>query len=453
MKINHNIFRAYDIRGVYPEEINETTAYLIGRSYVKFLKKKNPKIVVGRDARLSSPELFKGLIEGLIDEGTTVINIGFSTSPMLYFAVANFGFDGGIEISASHNPPQYNGFKLVREKSIPISEKTGLKEIQKIAQKNNAMILKSGKMIKKNILKNYINFNLKDFNQKDFKNLKIVVDTANSVSGILIPKIFKKMPFKIHHIFSKLDGNFPNHNPNPVIKNNLKWLQKEILKRKADLGIAFDGDGDRIIFVDEKAEVIPGDLISALLSKIILKDFPKEKILYDIRSSNIVPETIKKNKGIPIGFKVGHALIKEKISSQNILFAGELTGHYYLRNHYFCEAPFFILFKVLEEIFQSGKNISELIKPFKVYFHTGEINFTIRNKEKILKLIKRKFKNGTISYLDGLRVDFKDWWFLIRLSGTENFLRLIVEAKTKKIMEEKKKELSSLILKTNKQKP
>lgn len=225
------------------------------------------------------------------------------------------------------------------------------------------------------------------------------------------------------------------------------------MKRKADLGIAFDGDGDRIIFVDEKAEVIPGDLISALLSKIILKDFPKEKILYDIRSSNIVPETIKKNKGIPIGFKVGHALIKEKISSQNILFAGELTGHYYLRNHYFCEAPFFILFKVLEEIFQSGKNISELIKPFKVYFHTGEINFTIRNKEKILKLIKRKFKNGTISYLDGLRVDFKDWWFLIRLSGTENFLRLIVEAKTKKIMEEKKKELSSLILKTNKQKP
>lgn len=500
MKINHQIFRTYDIRGLFPQEINEEIAYLIGRAFVKFLAKNkklgggsNLKIVVGRDNRLSSPSLFKALTKGILDQGARVINIGLSTTPMLYFAVAHYKYDGGIEISASHLSKEYNGFKLVREKAIPISSKTGLKEIkklvietfqsiqrQKLATKRHLFFKKKkGKIINKNILKAYLDFNLKDFKAFTFKPLKIIIDTGNAITGILIPYLKRNLPCQIYSLFEELDGNFPNHDPDPLIKENLKFLQKEVKNKKADLGVAFDGDGDRIIFVDEKARVISGDLITALISKILLKDFQKPynsssipkikrkilksrsslsekpgiltfgralKMLYDIRSSNIVPEIIKENGGIPVSYRIGHALIKEKMRSQNIFFAGELSGHYYLSSHYFCEAPLFILFKILKEISESGKSISELIKPLKVYFHTGEINFKVKNKEKILTRLEKKYKKGRISHLDGLRVDFKDWWFLVRPSQTEDLLRLVIEAKTKKLLEKKKKELSSFMI-------
>jgi len=453
IKINPEIFRAYDIRGIYPSTINEEAAFLIGQAFVKFLKKPRPNIVVGRDGRLSSPVLFKALTKGIIDQGGSIIDIGLAITPMLYFTVAHFKFDGGINITASHLPSEYNGFKLVREKAIPISSETGLEEIKKLAIKEKFLKLKEkkGKILRKNIISDYLDFNLKDFKIPTFKSLKLVIDTANAVPGILTPHLKKRIPAQIYPLFEKLDGNFPNHNPDPLIKENLKSLQKEVKNKKVDLGVAFDGDGDRIIFVDEKAQVISGDLVTALISKILLKERmagrwrPKKKILYDIRSSNIVPETIKKSGGIPIPYRIGHALIKEKMRSQNIFFAGELSGHYYHKSHYFCETPLFVLFGILEEISKSGKDLSELIKPFKRYFHTGEINFKVKDKEKTLKLIERKFKNGQISHLDGLRINFKDWWFLARPSGTEDLLRLTIEAKTKKLMLQKKKELSSLI--------
>ena len=442
MKINPNIFKAYDIRGIYPKEINEETAYLIGRAYINFLNKKSPKIVVGRDNRLSSPRLFKALTRGIIEQGANVIDIGLSTTPMLYFSVANFKFDGGINITASHNPFQYNGFKIVKEKAIPISEKTGLREIQKLAGKPGFLSPKFGSLRKKNILKDYLRFNLKEFNPQNFRSLKAVVDTANAVVGIVGPEIFKKVPGKIHYLFLKLDGRFPNHQPDPLVKKNLEGLQKAVKNKKANLGIAFDGDGDRVVFIDEKGEIISGDLISALISSLILKESPGQKILYDVRSSNIVPETIKKWKGIPVVSRIGHSFIKSKMMKENILFAGEFSGHFYHREHFFCEAPFFVIFKILEEISQSGKTLSALIKPFKKYYHSEEINFEVKNKKKVLKTLGNKFsKKGKVSKIDGLRIDFKDWWFNVRPSNTEPFLRLVIEAKTKKLMEEKKKEI------------
>ena len=458
MKINPGLFRAYDIRGLYPQEINNKVAYLIGEALVRFLKKRRPKIVVARDNRLSSPLLHKSFVQGIIEKGANVVDIGLATTPMLYFAVAHYKFEGGVIITASHNPPRYNGFKLVKEKSIPINEKTGLKEIKNLVLKRlqptghlpGKLLFKKnkkGKIIKKKILKDYLNFVLKNADLKKIKSLKIVIDTANGVGGIVVSRIFKKIPCKVYHLFPELDGNFPNHLPDPLIKANLKKLKQEVKRRKANLGIAFDGDGDRIIFVDEKGKEISADLICALVVNLILKVRPGEKILCDLRSSNIIEEVVLKAGGIPVRGRVGHSFIKEKMRKDNIFFAGEFSGHYYLKKHYFCESPFFVLFKILEELSKTKKKLSHLIEPFKKYYHSGEINFKVENEKRVIEKLEKKYSRGRISQLDGLRVDFGNWWFNIRSSHTEPVLRLVIEAKTKKIMEEKKKEIVSLIKK------
>lgn len=445
MKVNPEIFRAYDIRGLYPEEINEETAYLIGRAFVKFLKKKNPKIVVGRDGRLSTPQLFKGLVNGIIDQGGNVIDIGFSITPMLYFTVAHFKFDGGINITASHNPPQYNGFKLVRGKALPISGESGIKAIRSLVLKRNFKNVKKGKLIKKKFSKEYIRFNLKDHNLRIIKPLRIVIDTANAVPGIIVPEFFKKTKCKIYHLFAKLDGTFPNHLPSPHEEENLRKIKKQVLNKKADLGIAFDGDGDRVIFVDENGEMIPGDLISALIASLILEENPGEKILCDVRSSNIVRDVVRESEGIPVMGRIGHSFIKERMRRENIIFQGEFNGHYYLREHYFSEAPFFVIFKILEEISKNDKPISGLVAAYKRYFHSGEINFQTKNKKRVLKILENKFKGGKVLKIDGLRIDFPEWWFNARPSNTEPLLRLVVEAKNKKLMESKVGEIKSII--------
>ncbi|GAI43755.1 unnamed protein product, partial [marine sediment metagenome] len=267
----------------------------------------------------------------IINQGANVIDIGLVITPMLYFAVAHFKYDGGVSITASHNPAQYNGFKFVREKAIPISEKTGLKEIKKLALAGKFKIKRKGKVLRKKVLKEYIAFNLKDFDLEAIKPLKIVIDTANAVPGIVVPEIFKKTNCKIYHLYPKLDGTFPNHLPSPHEEKNLKGLKREVLKKKADLGIAFDGDGDRIIFVDENGKMIPGDLITALLAYLILKENPGEKVLCDVRSSNIVRDAVKEGGGKVVIGRIGHSFIKERMRKENIIFQGELNGHYYLR--------------------------------------------------------------------------------------------------------------------------
>lgn len=448
--LDQSIFKAYDVRGLYPDELNEETAYLIGRAFVEFLGKPNPNIVVGRDARLSSPQLSKELIRGIREEGGNVIDIGLSTTPMLYFTVAHYKFDGGIETTASHNPGQDNGFKFVREEAIPISENTGLEKIKDLALvSGHPPSGEPGKLTKKEIITDYIDFNLKFIDLTKINPLKIVIDTANAVPGIVVEEIMVRLPCKVSYLFKELDGNFPNHEPDPLVKENLKPLQKEVQRKKADLGVTFDGDGDRMILIDEKGECISGDLITALMAEIILKENPGAKILYDLRSSQIVAEIIKKNGGIPIIYKVGHSLIKEKMRKENIVFAGELSAHFYLKDSYFFEAPFFVLFKILRRISQTKKNLSELIKPFRKYYHSGEINFEVKpgDKEKIINNLADYYSQGKIFFLDGIRVDFEDWWFNVRPSHTLNSLRLNLEAKSKELLEKKAKELISLIKK------
>jgi phosphomannomutase len=346
--MNPKIFKAYDIRGVYPEELNEEAAYNIGAAFALFIKKtsdkENPQIVVGRDNRKSSDSLFEELKRGIIEQGADVINVGLSTTPTTYFAVAEYGYDGGINITASHNPKQYNGFKMVREQAITLSETNGIQEIKEMALNNEFVKAeKEGKVTEKKVINEYVCSN----SVPDKFNLKVVVDTANSTSGVLVPQMFKNV--NLIHIFSELNGDFPNHEPDPSKKENIALLENKVIEEKADLGIAFDGDGDRVYFVDEKGEAVPSDLILAFISSIILRDFPGGKVLYDIRSSNIIRETVEAMGGIAVPSRIGHSFIKDKMRTEDIFFGAEYSGHYYLKyeGNYF-EAPYFAVFSIMK---------------------------------------------------------------------------------------------------------
>lgn len=447
------IFKQYDIRGIYPKEIDEETAYLVGRAFVNFLRKKSRgkkfKIVLARDVRTSSPILFRGFSRAIINEGCDVVDVGVVTTPMFYFAVSKFNCRGGAMITASHNPKLYNGIKLVREKAIPIGAKSGLFWIRDriIKSKVKSQKLKvRGKIIKKNIDEDYINFCLKlaGVRKNEFKGLSLAVDAGNGIAGPVTRKILKITGCKFYPLYFEPDGSFPNHPPDPLVKQNLIDLIELVQEKKLNLGVAFDGDGDRIIFVDEKGNPVSGDLITALMAKILLNR-KRGKILYDVRSSNVVPETIKASGGKPVVSKIGHVLIKEKMRKENVLFGGELSGHYYLGEGIFYEVPFYVLLKLLKEMREKELKLSSLVEPLKKYYFSGEINFKVRDKIAKIQEIKKKYQNGKVTELDGLRVDFPDWWFLIRPSNTEPLLRLVVEAKTKRILKNMVKELTNCL--------
>ena len=442
-KINEKIFKAYDIRGTFPDQLNSESAYLIGRAFVSFLKCK--QVVVGRDMRLSSDELFNSLSKGITDQGAKVIDIGLSSTPMMYFAVKHLNADSGINITASHNPKEFNGFKLVREKAIPISGDTGIQEIKKIVLENNFSSQKlKGSIIQKNVIKDYIKEML-SFTSLPKKKFKIVSDSANGMAGHTIKSFLEKLNVDFTLLNEELDGSFPNHEADPLKEENLKDLQKKVLELKADFGIAFDGDADRIVFVDEKGKTVSSDLITALISQILLEENSGSTIIYDLRSSKIVKEKIIENGGTPHMFRVGHSFIKNEMRKENAIFAGELSGHLYFGFDYFFELPHLALILLMKFLEKKNISLSEAINPLRKYFHSGEINFNVSNKEKTLKLIEEKYSKGKAIHLDGLSVEFNDWWFNLRPSNTEQLLRLNLEADSKQLMEEKKKEISRVL--------
>ncbi|MFA5080385.1 MAG: phosphomannomutase/phosphoglucomutase [Candidatus Paceibacterota bacterium] len=438
-----SIFKAYDVRGIYPEEVNEDWAYKIGRSFAVFLQKEigreDIKIVLAKDNRLSSDSLYSEAKRGLLDQGVDIIEIGLASTPMLYFAVANYGFDGGISVTCSHNTKEYNGFKIVRGGAFPIGEDSGLKEIEDLA--NNSFINpeRKGQSQEKEILSDYIK---KNEIVGDYP-FKVFIDTANGVAGLPASKVLNRDNFI--SIFGELDGNFPNHDPNPLKEGSLNILCSKIIEQNGDLGIAFDGDGDRVFFVDEKGALISSDLILALCAEHLLKNNKSAKILYDIRCSNIVKEVIENNGGIGIMSKVGHSFIKKIMREQDILFGGEYSGHFYSKNDYFAENPFMVVAIILAEMKKQGKPISEIIGKYKKYFHSGEINFKVEDKEVKINKVREKYKNGKLSILDGVRIDFEKWWFSLRASNTEPLLRLIIEAETEELLQEMIEEISKII--------
>ncbi|PIN77831.1 phosphomannomutase/phosphoglucomutase [Candidatus Woesearchaeota archaeon CG_4_10_14_0_2_um_filter_33_10] len=439
-----SIFKAYDVRGIYPEQLNEKIAYKIGRAFVEFLKCKN--VVIGRDMRLSSGSLFKALAKGVTDQGADVIEIGLSATPMLYFSVANYGFDSGLMVTASHNPKEWNGIKFTREKAIPISEATGIKEIEKLVEKNDFEEHKKGRIIKKDVLKNYVDFVLSFVDVRKIKPLKVVMDASNGMAGMIAPKVFEKTGIDIIPMYFELDGSFPNHQSNPLILENRQDIMKKVVEEKADLGIAWDGDADRCFFIDEKGRFLQGDFITGLLAENMLKKHPNSMILYDLRASWFVKDIIKKNNGKSRMCRVGHSFFKQYMRDENAVFAGEVTGHYYYKyKDFYTDNGMIPALQMMELISEKSKPFSEILKIADKYFISGEINSDVYDKEAVMKKLEQEFSDGKISHMDGISVDYDDWHFNVRPSNTEPLLRLNLEAKTKEKMEEMRDKVLHII--------
>ncbi len=446
MKINPSIFKAYDIRGIYPKDINETTVYNIGRAIVVYTKAKN--IVIGKDIRLSSDSLEKELIKGINDQGANVIKLGLSTSPMLYHATGLLSVDAGVMITASHNPGNYNGLKICKQFAIPIGEGSGMEEIKALAI-NNVFpeIEKKGSINENKDFKNqYFKHIEKFFNTKSQKKLKIVFDFANAM-GILDKPIFTNLHNYINpiYLYDNYDGNFPNHEANPLKPQTLANLQREVIKNKADFGVSYDGDADRVGFIDEKGDIVPMDYITALIAGEILKKHPGALILIDLRSSQAVSDYIKQAGGQVHLCRVGHSLIKKQMRDEKAIFAGELSGHYYFDENYKAELSSLAVIMLINLINENQKSLSSLIQPLKKYYHSGEINSQVTDKEIIISKLKKKYAQGKLNELDGIRIDFTNWWFNVRPSNTEPVIRLNLEANTEKLMIEKKEELLKII--------
>ena len=448
---NPKIFKAYDIRGIYGQDLFEEDAYKIGRACARFFQAK--KIAVGRDIRESGPTLYEELKKGIAAEGTDVIDLGIITTPMLYYASGTLDVDGAVILTASHNPAEWNGFKICRKDAQPIGENSGLLDIKKIALEGDLSDTPAtGTITKHDIKKNYFD-HFSSFMKLSDKKFKVVIDPANAM-GVLELELYKRFQdnIEVATIYGELDSKFPSHEPNPLKTETLADLQREVINQKADLGIAYDGDGDRVGFVDEKGEIIPMDLITGMIAKILLESNPGAKILYDLRSSMAVKEIIEENGGISNETRVGHTLIKKQMSDEQALFSGELSGHYYFKENFGAEAGSLPAIYLLNLMAETGESISQLTKEVRRYFHSGEINSKVEDKDKILEKLKETYSTGKISDFDGIKIYFWDempkgqrWWFNVRPSNTEPVLRLTLEADTKELMEQKRDEVLAII--------
>lgn len=447
--VNPSIFKAYDVRGIYPDEINEEAAYLISKALVKFLKVKS--VVLGRDMRPSSAPLYSAVLKGLKEMGVKIYDIGLATTPMYMYVINLEKADAGIVVTASHNPAKYNGLRMESKFGASVGEGSGMEKIRDMVLGGKAAkikpVFKKYKIVKKNYLKKYVDFLAKRFSPKDFSGLKVAIDAGNGMTGIVLPPLLKKLKIKYYPIYFKLDGTFPYHDANPVEEKNLKDLVKLLRRKKAFLGLAFDGDGDRVGFVDNKGQPVDMDYISALLTIDALKKNPGAKIVYDNSSSRIVREIIEENGGRALICRTGHSFFRRLIRKEKALFGCEKSGHCMWKEFFFVEAAILTMLYVLKLLKQSDRNINELINPFKKYFFSLEaIDFPQRgNFKKIVKKLEAKYKDAKLSHLDGLSVEYPDWWFNIRLSNTEPIIRLRIEAINPALLKEKKKEILKTI--------
>jgi len=444
MELKRDAFKAYDIRGKYPDEVNEELAYRIGRSFVTLFKAK--KVAVGNDIRLSGPELKKALILGLNDMGCDVVDIGECGTEMIYFATAHLKLDGGVMITASHNPKEYNGMKLVREESRPISSDTGLKDIEEMVIAGNFAdkAAAPGKVEKKDIMSEYIEHLLSYVDVKALKPLKVVANTGNGAAGPIINELEKHLPFKFVKVFNKPDGNFPNGVPNPILHENREATAKVVREEKADVGIAWDGDFDRCFLFDEKGGFIEGYYMVGFLAQAFLEKIPGAGIIYDPRLIWNTIEIVEKAGGRPIMCRSGHAFIKERMRKENAAYGGEMSAHHYFRDFSYCDSGMITWLLVLELISKAGKPLSELMQErMDKYPTSGEINSTVKDAQAVMKKMEEKYgATGEVTKVDGLSVEYPQWRFNLRVSNTEPVIRLNVETRADKaLLKEKTDEL------------
>jgi len=434
------IFKAYDIRGIYGETLTDEIAFKIGRAFATFLKCK--KVVVGRDMRPHSEPMLAALARGLTMQGAEVIDLGLCSTPMSYYGNGSLGADASIMITASHNPGQWNGVKLCREKAIPISGATGIMDIEKIVMDEgfDPPAETPGTVSQHDIVEDYVAHIKKHADIG--KPVKIAADMANSM-GTYEARALDGV-VEVNPLFEELDGTFPNHEANPLDVDTLRDLQEEVRNGDYDFGVAYDGDADRVGFVDEKGSVIPMDITTALIAEDILAH-EKGAIFYDLRSSWAVKEVIESNGGTAMMSRVGHAFIKQQMRDANAIFAGELSGHYYFRDNYFTESSSLAVICVANIVSKSDKPLSELVEPIMRYSASGEINSTVDDTDAVLSRIKETYGSDEMFELDGISVEYDSWWFNVRTSNTEPLIRLNVEAKTRELMEEKRDELLAII--------
>jgi len=459
MQIDPKIFKAYDIRGIYPEEINEKNLKSIIQAIYTFLfnEKKQPlTIVLGRDMRLSSPQLFAIAKETLVAMGTSVIDVGMLSTPSFYFSVFHYGYDAGIQITASHNPKEYNGIKFVKNSPhglIKIGKSTGMEDVKRMAVEGIINIPQGTGTVqqKSDILKEEVENALSLFGNPKLNTYKIVADPANAMGAQYIEALFAKIPGELIKMNFELDGSFPAHQPDPLNFENLKDLRAKVITEKADLGLAPDGDGDRLFFIDEKGNVVPATIITALVARELLKKNPGATILFDIRYILTPQKIVEEYGGKSEITRVGHAFITEKLGQTGGLFAGESSAHYYYKANGNAESQLATIISVLKVLTEEGKKLSEVVEELRRSYESGEINFTVSNAQEILKMLTEQYKDGDLSTLDGIAISYPNWRFSVRTSNTEPLLRLNLEALTKEVMETKRDEVVELIRKVEKQ--
>ncbi len=440
--INPIIFKSYDIRGIYPSELNEEAAYSIGRA---FARKANAKeITVGSDMRLSGPVLKKALIEGITDEGVNVKDIGLVPIDAVYISVGKFGSEAGIMITASHNPPEYNGFKMVLKDMKWVRGVELFEEVNNLPQKSQQA---KGAVSQEDVVASYINHILGFVEPKKIKPFKVVVDAGNGMAGKIMPILKERLPINMIQLNFDLDGSFPAHPSNPLLPESQKEICETVAKEKADFGIIMDGDTDRLFFIDETGKFIPADITLLLLAKLFLEREPGAGIAYNLLCSKIVPETIKQWGGRPLRSKVGYVNVSTVIREENGIMGGELSAHYSFRDNCYADSGFIAFLILLQVLSENNKPLSEIIKPFHKYFKGPEINIETKNSNLIIEKIKQKYFDGKQDFLDGITVEYENWWFNVRPSNTEPLLRLTIEADTEELLGQKKKELSDFILK------
>lgn len=437
------IFKAYDVRGLYPGEWDASLARLIGNAFVRYLNADS--IVVGHDMRTSSPALAQAFIEGATLAGADVVSIGLASTDMLYFASGQMKMAGAM-ITASHNPAEYNGLKMCRANAAPIGEDTGLNQIK--AAVATGLIERAeeiGQVTEKRLLDEFREHCLSFIDVNSISNLSVVADTANGMGGLVVPHVFKSLDCKLEILFEELDGTFPNHPADPIQPENLKDLQRRVVETQADVGLAFDGDADRVFLVDDLGQTVGGFITVALVAQALLSKNPGESIVYNLICSKSVPETIEKLGGKPIRTRVGHSFIKQVMAESGAIFGGEHSGHYYFRDNYKADSGLIAALMVLEVIANSGKKLSELRKQFENYSQSGEVNSKVDDVEDSIRNVVENFKEFPIDDLDGFTIEGGDWWFNVRPSNTEPLVRLNVEASTQELCELKSREILEVI--------
>ncbi len=443
-QFDSSIFKAYDIRGIYPAQINSDVAYMFGNALACYLKPRS--VVVGRDMRLSSPELFDGITRGITDAGVDVVDVGLVSTDGLYFAVGKYGYDAGVMITASHNPKQYNGFKVCRNDAIPLSGGEGLNVIRDIMETQEPKIRPMrGAVARRDVSREYTEKCLSFINVAKVKPFHIIFDAGNGMAGVTLPPVLAKLPVKAENLFFELNGAFPNHPASPLEVENLQDIIMKIRETGADFGVAFDGDADRMFLIDHTGRQVGGDMVTAMVAQELLTKKSGETILYNAICSRAVAEVVKRLGGTPVRTPVGHALIKPMMRQRGAIFAGEHSGHFYFRDNWYTDSGMIAFLVCLELLSKSDKKLSDLIAAIDPYYRSGEINSSVADQRAKIEEVANAFSDGRQDRLDGLTVEYDTHWFNVRPSNTEPLLRLNVEANSAELLQQVTDRVLSII--------